>query len=92
MGYNTARLAIENVVKNSLVNIEDNSERSLRNLVDMALQFAKDNSQRAFFRNIQKMLFDENSGYYIYLKMLFKMLIKVDCRDLVLTWVIMAVS
>lgn len=52
MGYNTARLAIENVVKNSLVNIEDNSERSLRNLVDMALQFAKDNSQRAFFRNI----------------------------------------
>lgn len=68
MGYNTARLAIENVVKNSLANIEDNPERSLRNLVDMALQFAKDDSQRAFFRNIQKMLFDENSGYYILLK------------------------
>lgn len=58
------RILIETVVKNSLKNIQDNPERGIRNLVDLALQFSEGRFQKNFFSTAQTMLQNENSAYY----------------------------
>ena len=64
MSNTISRVLIETVVKQALQDIKDSPERSMRNLVDMALQFSNGRFQKAFFETSQKMLEDENSAYY----------------------------
>ena len=63
--HNTiSRVLIETVVKKALRDIKDSPERSIRNLVDMALQFSKGRFQKEFFETTQTMLQNEDSAYY----------------------------
>ncbi len=59
-----ARVLVGTVVKKTLKEIRDDPERSIRNLVDMALQFSEGRFQQNFFAVAQTMLQNENSGYY----------------------------
>ncbi len=58
------RILTEAVVKNTLKEIEDSPERSIRRLVDMALNFSEGRFRNDFFKLAQKMLENENSPYY----------------------------
>lgn len=64
MEKNLSGILVETVVKNTLKGIKDNPERSLRNLVDLALQFSEGRFQKEFFTVAQAMLQNENSAYY----------------------------
>lgn len=59
-----ARTLIETIVRKALRDIQDDPERSMRNLVDMAQEFAKGRFQQHFFRAAQKMLQNDASPYY----------------------------
>lgn len=64
MKTNMSRMLIETVVKKSLKNMKENPERGIRNLIDMALQFAEGRFQKIFFETAQTMLQNEHSAYY----------------------------
>lgn len=64
MESSTSRIIIETLVKKTLRELRDSPERSVRNLVDMALHFAEGRFQRNFFRAAQTMLQNEHSPYY----------------------------
>lgn len=64
MVNSTSRIIIETVVKKTLSDIKDSPERSIRNLVDMALHFSNGRFQHSFFEVAQTMLQNENSPYY----------------------------
>ena len=57
-------ILISSVVKRTLNDIKNNLERSIRNLIDMALQFSKGRFQQKFFSTVQTMLCNKNSAYY----------------------------
>lgn len=59
-----SRILIETVVKTTLKNLKEDPERSIRNLVDMALHFSGGRFQQSFFQAAQTMLGNENSPYY----------------------------
>ncbi|MCD8130111.1 MAG: hypothetical protein LUE16_02340 [Lachnospiraceae bacterium] len=63
-----SRILIEAVVKNTLKDIEDSPERSIRRLVDMALNFSEGRFRNDFFKAAQRMLENENSPYYDLIK------------------------
>lgn len=54
----------ETIVRKAIKEIKDSPERSLRNLIDMALQFSDGPFQQRFFRIAQTMLRNEQSAYY----------------------------
>ncbi len=54
----------ETVIRKTLNEIQDSPQRSIRNLIDMALHFTKGGFQKHFFATAQTMLQNENSGYY----------------------------
>lgn len=64
MGENVSRILIETIVKKTLSDIKESPERSIRNLVDMALNFSEGRFQQHFFTAAQTMLQNENSSYY----------------------------
>lgn len=64
MLYSTSRFLIDNIVKKTIKDIQDDPERSTRNLVDMALNFADGKFQKQFLTLAQTMLKNENSSYY----------------------------
>lgn len=64
MEQSLSRILVEVAVKTALKNIKDNSERGIRNIVDMALQCTEGRFQRKFFSTAQTMLQNENSAYY----------------------------
>lgn len=64
MENSMSRFITGSVVKRTLKDIKDNPERSIRNLVDMALQFSGGRFQQDFFTTAQTMLQNENSAYY----------------------------
>ncbi len=64
MANSITRILIEAVVKNTLKEIEDSPERSIRRLVDMALNFSEGRFKNDFFGVAQRMLENENSPYY----------------------------
>lgn len=64
MENSMSRFITGSVVKRTLKDIKDNPERSIRNLVDMALQFSSGRFQQDFFTTAQTMLQNENSAYY----------------------------
>lgn len=55
---------IETVVRRTLSNIQDCPERTIRNLIDMALHFAEGRFERDFFSIARHMLEDQHSAYY----------------------------
>jgi len=64
MNANTSRIIIETMVRKSIQDMQDSPKRSIRNLVDMALNFSGGRFQQRFFSVTQAMLKNENSPYY----------------------------
>lgn len=64
MENNTSRIIIETVVKKTLKDIKDSPQRSIRNLVDLALEFSTGRFHRIFFEIAQTMLKNQKSSYY----------------------------
>lgn len=57
-------ILIETIVRKTLRDIKESPERSIRNLVDMALQFSNGRFQRRLLETVQRMLTNEKSAYY----------------------------
>lgn len=70
----------ETIVRKAIKEIKDSPERSLRNLIDMALQFSEGPFQQRFFKIAQTMLRNEQSAYY---KILPDLVDSVDTERLV---------
>ncbi len=68
MENNTSRIIIETIVKKTLREIKDSPERSIRNIVDMALHFSNGRFQHSFFAAAQTMLQDDRNHYYELIK------------------------
>lgn len=64
MDNKTTRILIETMIKKSIHDMDDSPKRSVRNLVDMALQFSKGRFQKYFFKIAQTMLTKQDSSYY----------------------------
>lgn len=64
MEQSMSRILIETYVKSVLNRLKDDPERGLRQLADTARHFSRGRFQQKFFRTIQKMLENEESGYY----------------------------
>lgn len=64
MENSMSRILIETTVRRTLKDMKENPERSIRNLVDMALRFSEGRFQKNFFQIAQTMLKNENSPYY----------------------------
>ena len=64
MERKASRIIIETLVRKALRDIKDSPERSMRNLVDMALHFSQGRFQQRFFTAAQTMLQNEQSAYY----------------------------
>jgi len=58
------RVLIETMVRRALRDMESDPERSVRNLVDLGLNFAKGRFQKEFLRELHEMLENECSAYY----------------------------
>lgn len=58
------RTLIETTIRNSIKQIKNDPERSMRNLIDMALSFSNGRFQKHFLEAAQTMLKKETSCYY----------------------------
>ncbi|MCD8249429.1 MAG: hypothetical protein LUC60_06215 [Lachnospiraceae bacterium] len=68
MADSMSRILIETIVRRTLKDLKDSPERSIRNLVDMALNSSEGRFQRSFFTVAEAMLKNENSAYYDIIK------------------------
>lgn len=59
-----SRILIESTVKRTIKSIRNDPKRSIRNIIDMALQFSDGRFQQQFFTAAQTLLKNENSAYY----------------------------
>lgn len=64
MENSISRILIETTVRQTLKGIQADPERSIRNLIDMALQFSKGRFQSRFFETAHTWLKNQNSAYY----------------------------
>lgn len=64
MENDISRILIDTMIRKGIKELQDSPERSIRNLVDMALQFSRGRFQQNFFEIAQNMLKNENSPYY----------------------------
>lgn len=64
MENSISRILIETTVRQTLKGLRENSRRSIRNLVDMALHFSQGRFQNRFFETARTMLEHEDSAYY----------------------------
>lgn len=64
MENSVSRILIETTVRQTLKGIQEDPERSIRNLVDMALQFSEGRFQNRFFETAHTLLENEKSAYY----------------------------
>lgn len=64
MGDSISRILVQTTVRKAIRDIRESPERSIRNLVDMALNFSDGRFQKEFFYTSQQMLENENSAYY----------------------------
>lgn len=58
------RMLIETAINKALKDIRESPERTIRNLIDLGLNFTNGRFQKNFFRTAQEMLRNENSAYY----------------------------
>lgn len=63
-----ARTIIETMINKSLRDIERDPDRSIRNLIDLGINFAKRRFQREFLQVLQEMMQNEQSAYYTLVK------------------------
>ena len=68
MENSMSRVLVGTFVKKAIRDIQQDPERSVRNTVDMAVQFSGGKFQQRFFFAAQRMLQNENSGYYSMLR------------------------
>lgn len=59
-----ARTIIETMMNKFLRDMEDDPDRSIRNLIDLGINFARGRFQKEFFHVLQEMLSNERSAYY----------------------------
>ena len=64
MENSISKILVGAVVKKALREMKESPERTIRNLIDMALQFSGGRFQQFFFATAQTMLQNENSAYY----------------------------
>lgn len=62
-----AKSMVNNVVKKGIRDIQHDSRRSIRKLIDLGLAFSKGESQKEFFTMAQEFLTNESSAYYMFL-------------------------
>jgi len=58
------QMLIESVIRRTLKNISDSPKRGLRNVIDLALNFASGYFQNNFLKTVQSMLQNQQSAYY----------------------------
>ena len=63
MEANVSRALIETIIRRTLSDVHEDSERRIRNLVDLALLVSKGRFQKRFFVIAQRMLENEQSPY-----------------------------
>ena len=68
MGDTMNRIMVKTIVKKAIRDIKTDPERTTRNLIDMALNFADSRFQKQFYSNAQALLTNEKSGYYSLVK------------------------
>lgn len=61
-------IMVQTVVKRAIRELKNDPERTIRNLIDMALNFSDSRFQEHFFASAQRILSNENSGYYALVK------------------------
>lgn len=64
MTANTSRILIETTIRKTIKDIANDPERSIRRVVDMAVNFSNGRFQKHLFVSAQKMLANEQSAYY----------------------------
>ena len=55
---------VQTIVKNAIHDLKSDPERTVRNLIDMALKFADTRFQQKFYSDAQTLLTNEQSSYY----------------------------
>ena len=58
------RIMVNTIVKKAIHDLKTDPDRTVRNLVDMALKFADSRFQQEFYSGAQSLLTNEKSGYY----------------------------
>ena len=58
------RIMVTTIVKKAIHGLKTDPDRTVRNLVDMALQFADSRFQQQFYSDAQSLLTNEKSAYY----------------------------
>ena len=58
------RIMVTTIVKKAIHDLKTDPDRTVRNLVDMALQFADSRFQQQFYSGAQSLLTNEKSAYY----------------------------
>jgi len=64
VSYALSRAMTEAVIRKGIKDIKESPNRSIRNLIDMGLNFSGGRFQKEFFTAAQTMLQNENSAYY----------------------------
>lgn len=59
-----ARTIIETLIHKFFRDMENDPDRSIRNMIDLGMNFARGRFQREFFEALQRMLTNEQSAYY----------------------------
>lgn len=59
-----ARTIIETLINKFFRDMETDPDRSIRNMIDLGINFARGRFQKEFFQALQKMLQNEQSAYY----------------------------
>ena len=62
------QIMVNTIAKNAIHDLKSDPERTIRNLVDMALKFADSRFQEEFYSRAQALLANENSAYYALVK------------------------
>lgn len=57
-------IMIETIIRRAIKDMEDAPERSVRNLIDLAMKFSKSCIQNLFFEVLQQMMNQEGNAYY----------------------------
>ena len=80
MEKNLNEVLIETIVNQAIKRIQNDPERSTRNLVDIGLHFSEGRFQQSLLKLIQKMLENEQSAYY---RMIPDLMSNVDSKRIV---------
>ena len=62
------RVMVTTIVRKAIRDLKTDPDRTVRNLVDMALHFADSRFQEQFYSSAQRLLANEKSAYYCLVK------------------------